>query len=207
MEGISAEYVGLGVTQEDRRNNTVSLSYTHNFSPNVINEARGGFNRQSLLSHSNTTLQGFLSSIGFTQSDISAYGSVVGAFALSTFGHPAINFSKTFTTFNNGGRNTFRPLNQNLVTFGDTLTWIKGRHAFRMGGDLVRNAAVDGFALNRGNPRGSMTYAGTRYKSIHGVSVGAAAYFRQLGIAAASSHGRKQLGARLFRSGFLESEF
>ena len=161
VEGISAEYVGLGVTQQDRRNNTVSLSFTHNFSPNVINEARGGFNRQSLLRHSNTTLQGFLSSIGFTPADISSYGSVVGAFALSTDGHPAINFSNTFTTFNNGGRNTFRPLNQNLATFGDTLTWVKGKHAFRIGGDVVRNAAVDGFALNRGNPRGLMTYSGT----------------------------------------------
>jgi outer membrane receptor protein involved in Fe transport len=29
-----------------------------------------------------------------------------------------------------------------------------------MGGDVVRNAAVDGFALNRGSPRGSMTYGG-----------------------------------------------
>src|SRR4029077_6142391 len=86
---------------------------------------------------------------------------VVGALALSTYGHPAINFSNTFTTFNNGGRNTFRPLNQKLVTFCDTLTWIKGKHAFRMGGDVVRNAAVDGFALNRGNPRGLMTYSGS----------------------------------------------
>src|ERR1700730_5664744 len=160
-EGFFAEYIGLGGTQQTRRNNTVSLSFTHNFSANLINELRGGFNRQSLLRRSNTTLQGFLSSIGFTQSDISSYGSVVGPFALSTYGHPAINFSGTFTTFNNGGRNTFRPLNQNLATFGDTLTWIKGKHAFRMGGDVVRNAAVDGFALNRGNPRGSMTYAGS----------------------------------------------
>ncbi len=161
VEGTSAAYVGLGLTQNDRRNNTVSLSYTHVFSPSFINEVRGGFNRQKLLRHSNTTLEGFLSSIGFDQSDIDAYGAVVGNFALGTFGHPAINFSNTFTTFNNGGRNTFRPLDQNLVTFGDTLTWIKGKHAFRMGGDLVRNSAVDGFALNRGNPRGSMTYSGT----------------------------------------------
>jgi len=28
-----------------------------------------------------------------------------------------------------------------------------------MGADFVRNQAVDGFALNRGNPRGLMTYA------------------------------------------------
>ena len=161
VETNSAAYVGLGLTQNDRRNNTVSLSYTHAFSPSFINEVRGGFNRQKLLRHSNTTLEGFLSSIGFDQSDIDAYGAVVGSFALGTFGHPAINFSNTFTTFNNGGRNTFRPLDQNLVTFGDTLTWIKGKHAFRLGGDLVRNSAVDGFALNRNNPRGLITYTGT----------------------------------------------
>jgi hypothetical protein len=156
-----AAYTGLGLTQNDRRNNTLSLSYSHSFSTAVINELRGGFNRQKLLRHSNTTLEGFLSSIGFDQSDIASYGSVVGPLALSTFGHPAINFSGTFPTFTNGGRNTFRPLDQNLITFGDTLTWIKGKHDFRFGGDLVRNAAVDGFALNRGNPRGSMTYGGT----------------------------------------------
>ncbi len=158
---VVSPFTGLGLTQNDRRNNTVSLSFTHAFRATTVNEARGGFNRQSLLRHSNTTLEGFLSSIGFDQSDVGAYGSVVGPFALSTFGHPAINFSGTFATFANGGRNTFRPLDQNLVTFGDTLTWIVGKHAFRMGGDVVRNAAVDGFALNRGNPRGSMTYGGT----------------------------------------------
>jgi len=158
---VVSPYTGLGLTKDDRRNNTVSLSYTHTFKATVVNETRGGFNRQSLLRHSNTTLDGFLSSIGFDQSDIDAYGSVVGPFALSTFGHPAISFSNAFATFTNGGRNTFRPLDQNLITIGDTLTWILGKHDFRMGGDLVRNAAVDGFALNRGNPRGSMTYAGT----------------------------------------------
>jgi hypothetical protein len=154
-------FTGLGLTQNDRRNHTVSISYLHSFKQNLINEARGGFNRQGLLRHSNTTLEGFLSSIGFDQSDIDAYGSVVGPFALSTFGHPAISFSNTFATFTNGGRNTYRPLDQNLVTFGDTLTWVVGKHDFRMGGDVVRNAAVDGFALNRGNPRGSITYGGT----------------------------------------------
>jgi hypothetical protein len=158
---VVSPYTGLGLTKDDRGNNTVSLSYTHTFKDTVVNETRGGFNRQSLLRHSNTTLDGFLSSIGFDQSDIDAYGSVVGPFALSTFGHPAISFSNTFATFTNGGRDTFRPLDQNLITFGNTLTWIVGKHDFRMGGDLVRNAAVDGFALNRGNPRGSMTYAGT----------------------------------------------
>jgi len=153
-------YTGLGLTQNDRRNHTISLSYVHTFKASLVNEARGGVNRENLFRHSNTTLQGFLSGIGFDQSDIDAYGSVVGPFSLSTFGHPAISFG-SFAAFTNGGRNTFRPLDENLVTFGDTLTWVVGKHAFRMGGDIVRNAAVDGFASNRGNPRGLMTYTGT----------------------------------------------
>ena len=155
---VVSPYTGLGLTQNNRQNQTVQLSYTRIFKPTLVNEARGGFNKENLLRHSNTTLQGFLSGIGFDAADIAAYGSVVGQFALSTFGHPAISFSNTFATFTNGGRNTYRPENQDLITFGDTLTWVRGKHNLRMGADFVRNQAVDGFALNRGNPRGSMTY-------------------------------------------------
>jgi hypothetical protein len=159
------------LTQYDRKNHTVSLSYTHAWQARFVNELRGGFNRQALLRHSNTTLEGFLSSVGFDQSDIAAYGDVVGPFALSTFGHPAVNFG-SFAAFSNGGRNTFRPLDQNLITMGDTFTWVIGKHDLRMGGDLVRNQAVDGFALNRGNPRGSMTYSGTGTNPFTGFLLG-----------------------------------
>ncbi|HET9305014.1 MAG TPA: carboxypeptidase-like regulatory domain-containing protein [Candidatus Sulfotelmatobacter sp.] len=155
---VVSPYIGLGLTKNNRQNQTVALSYTRIFRPTLVNELRGGFNKENLLRHSNTTLEGFLSSIGFDAADIAAYGSVVGQFALGTFGHPAINFSNTFATFTNGGRNTYRPENQGLITFGDTLTWVLGKHNLRMGLDFVRNQAVDGFALNRGNPRGSMTY-------------------------------------------------
>jgi hypothetical protein len=157
---VQAPYTGLGLSQLDRRNDTVSVSYTHVFNSNIVNETRGGFNRQKLFRHSNTTLGSFLSSIGFDQSDIDAYGAVVGPAELDTFGHPAISFSNRFATFQNGGRNTDRPMDQNLATFGDTFTWVIRNHSLRMGADFVRNAAVDGFAVNRGNPRGLMTYAG-----------------------------------------------
>jgi len=154
---VVAPFTGLGLSQLDRKNNTVSLSYTHVFSSSVVNEARGGFNRQNLYRHSNTTLRSFLSSIGFDQSDIDAYGAIVGPAELDTFGHTGINVSR-FANFTNGGRNTDRPMDQNLVTFGDTFTWVMGKHNFKAGADFVRNAAVDGFAVNRGNPRGSLTY-------------------------------------------------
>lgn len=153
-------YPGLGLTQSNRQNNTLGLSYTRVFSPNAVNEVRGGFNKENLLVHSNTTLQGFLSGIGFNSSDIAAYGSTVGGFALGTDGQPAISFNNSFATFDNGGRNTYRPLSQALTTFGDTFTWVRGKHALKFGADWVRNWALDGFSLNRGNPRGSMTYAG-----------------------------------------------
>jgi hypothetical protein len=158
---VQAPYTGLGLRQTDRRNDTVNVSYTRLLGAHFVNEARGGFNFQKLFTHSNGTLQSFLSTIGFSQNDIDAYGAVVGKNELSTFGNPAINFSGAFATFANGGRNTDRPLDQNLVTFGDTFTWVLGKHSLKSGADFVRNAAVDGFAVNRGNPRGSMTYTGS----------------------------------------------
>ena len=152
-------YTGLGLTQTNRRNDTVSGSYVRTISNSLVNELRGGFNRQGLFVHSNTTLQSFLSSIGFDDSDIAAYAAVVGQSELSTHGHMAVNFSNSFTTFTNGNRSTDRPENENLITVGDTLSWTLGKHNLKMGADLVRNQAVDGFAVNRGNVRGLATYA------------------------------------------------
>ncbi len=166
---VQGAFTGLGLSQTERRNNTISLSYTHIFSPNIVNELRGGFNKQHLFTHSNTTLKGFLSGIGFSAADITAYGAVVGPAELDTHGHTAVvlgNGPTAFQTFDRGGRNTDRPADQDIVTFGDTLTWTLGRHSLKMGADFVRNQAVDGFAVNRGVPRGQVTYRGTGVSSL-----------------------------------------
>jgi hypothetical protein len=155
---VQSPYTGLGLTQFERSNHTVSLSHTHVWT-NVVNEARGGFNRQETFRQAPTTLRQFLQSIGFDSSDISAYAGVVGEFTLDTFGHPALQLGN-YALLNNGGRNTNRPLNENAVTFGDTLSWVKERHAFKFGGDFVRNSVVDGFTMGRGNPRGRINYTG-----------------------------------------------
>lgn len=157
---VVSPFTPLGLTQNDRRNDTLSFSEVHMFTPALINEARGGFNRVPYLRRSNTTLRGFLESIGFDQSDIGAWGQVITPSALDTFGHPAINIGSAFQGLGNGGRNTYRPLDQNLITFGDTLTWVHGMHSIRAGGDWVRNAANDGFTSGRGNPRGLVNYSG-----------------------------------------------
>jgi hypothetical protein len=153
---------GLGLSQRDIRDNTLSFSYVHMFSGSLINEARGGFNRESSFTHSNTTLQSFLSSIGFDQNAIDAYAAVVGQSQLSTHGQPYINIAGNFVSFGrNGDRNTERQTSQYLATFGDTLTWVVHNHNFKMGGDVVRNVGQDGFAASRSNPRGQIAYRGS----------------------------------------------
>ncbi len=156
---VQTPYIGLGLTQNEQTNHTLSLSYTRIFADNLVNEARGGFNFQYLFRRSNTTPESFLQSIGFDSSDIAAYFSVIGETARPTYGHVGVAFGGSYANFATGGRNTFRPLDQNLYTFGDTLTWIKGQHTIKGGFDAVFNSALDGFANNRGNPRGLITYS------------------------------------------------
>jgi hypothetical protein len=91
--------------------------------------------------------------------DINAFGSVAGPSVLDSYGHLAI-YLGNFARFTNGGRNVYRPLNQDLATFGDTLTWIHGRHTFKFGADVVHNGAEDGFSAQRGNVRGLVNYTG-----------------------------------------------
>lgn len=158
---VVAPFTPLGLTQNDTQNHTLSLSEVHMFGVSVVNEVRGGFNRVPSLRHSNQTLRQFLKNIGLSDADITAYGAVITPDALDTYGHPAINYGSTYQAFTNGGRNTYRPLDENLITLGDTLTWNKGRHTMKFGVDEVRNQAVDGFTSGRGNPRGSMTYSGS----------------------------------------------
>jgi len=156
---VASPLTGLGLLQRTRSNYTLANSYTKVIRPNLVNEVRGGFNWQSLLTHGNTTLDSFLSNSGFTQQQINSYGSVIGSSELNTYGEMAVKING-YTGVTNGGRSVYRPLNQNLLTFGDTITWVLGRHNIRIGGDVVRNQADDGYPANRGNPRGLLTYSG-----------------------------------------------
>ena len=159
---VRSPFTGLGLTQQQRRTHTLSGSYVRTIRNNIVNEARGGFNREFIFLHSNTTLQSFLSSIGLDQNAIDAYGAVVGPAELATFGHTVIAYGSKFTPFDKSGdRNTDRQESQYLSTFGDTLTWVIGNHNLKMGADFVHNEGLDGFSTGRGNPRGTMTYTGS----------------------------------------------
>ncbi len=153
-------YPAFGLRKNQQTNHTLSLTYTRVFSQSIVNELRGGFNRQKLYRHGPKKLREILSSIGFSDAEITTYGSVVGPSALDTFGQPELRIAN-FATITNGGRSVDRRLDQELMTFGDTLTWITGRHSIKGGFDTVRNGATDGFTANRGNPRGRIDYTGS----------------------------------------------
>jgi hypothetical protein len=198
-----AAYPAFGLRLNEQTNHTLSLSYTRLFSANLINEARGGFNSQSLFRRAPLTLRQFLSSIGFNDAEITAYGAVVGAAAIDTPGQTEIRVAN-FATLNNGGRSVNRTLDQKLVTFGDTLTWIKGLHSLKGGVDVVRNHGTDGFVANRGNPRGRINYTGTTAtdafaRFLIGLPPNSVQYVEKL---------RGQLDAKNFEYGFfLQDEF
>ncbi|MBA2705213.1 MAG: carboxypeptidase regulatory-like domain-containing protein [Blastocatellia bacterium] len=176
-------YPAFGLRENQQTNHTLSLTYTRIFSQSVVNELRGGFNRQKLYRHAPHTLREILTSIGFSAGEITAYGAVVGPAALDTFGQPELRITN-LATLTNGGRSVDRRLDQELMTFGDTLTWIKGGHAFKFGADTVRNRATDGFTANRGNPRGRIEYTGSNMdpfaRFLLGLPANAARYVQKL---------------------------
>jgi hypothetical protein len=157
---VASPLPAFGLLSQHQKNHTLSLSYTRIFSNSFVNELRGGVNYQFLFRRANLTTGQFLSSIGFNEAEITAYGAVVGPSLIDSPGQVAFTFAP-FQGIPNGGRNTNRPLDQKLSTFGDTATWTTGRHTIKAGADFVRNQAVDGFALNRNNPRGLLTWGAT----------------------------------------------
>jgi hypothetical protein len=158
---VSYPYTGLGLNEIIRLNSVVSLSYTHVFTANLVNEARGGYNFQNEGFEDPRTVSGFLSSIGFSSDQLANYGNVIGANALALHGNPNINFSSSgITGFGDDSRSSDRKFNSHLITFGDTVNWQKGRHAFKIGADFVHNEAEDGFGATRNTPQSSMSYNG-----------------------------------------------
>jgi hypothetical protein len=157
---VASPLPAFGVLSQHQKNHTLSLSYTRLFSNTFVNELRGGINYQFLYRRANQTTGQFLSSVGFNAEEIAAYGAIVGPSLIDTPGQVAFTIGP-FAGIPNGGRNTDRPMDQKLSTFGDTVTWSIGNHSIKAGGDFVRNQAVDGFALNRNNPRGTVNYGTT----------------------------------------------
>ena len=154
---VSNPLPAFGVQEDATRNHTVSLSYTRLFGNNFVNELRGGVNFQNREVGAKFTTREFLESIGFNQQEIEAYGNGVGTSLLDVPGYPRFvigSFQQPATSRNNA----FRLIDQNLMTFGDTATYIRGNHTFKAGADFVQNKANDAAVIGRNDPRGTVNY-------------------------------------------------
>ncbi len=161
QNAVSYPYTGLGLNQYVRKNSVLQISYTHIFTPHLVNEARGGYNIENAVYGDNTTVASFLSSIGMSSADVTAYGALIGTGSLGLLGNPNITFGGSVATLGDDGRSSDRNLTQHLATFGDTVSWQKGRHSFKFGADFVRNEALDSFGALRDTPQSTMSYSGT----------------------------------------------
>lgn len=130
---------GFGVTQDFRGGN-FSLTETHTFSPNLVNEARIGYAR----------LQGAV--LPETLVNIADIG--MSRFNQSTVpGIPDINVTGAFRLGYSvdadqaGAQNTFH--------YADTLSWVRGKHTMRFGGE-ARRYRINYFNNNR--QRGALAF-------------------------------------------------
>jgi len=120
------------------QNRTLAISDQHIFSPTVINEARFGY----FMLNNTRTLDDFLTE-EFTSAALGISNPALlfddspGTRRLGHFiGRPGTNMSQ----FSFGGPNdSFNRRKQQTFSFSDNLTWIKGSHTLRFGGDLKRH--------------------------------------------------------------------
>jgi hypothetical protein len=110
------------------RNHFVAASNTHTFLPNLINETRAGYTR-------------------FDQVSINRLADIPAAelLGIRNLNRPDLPFTNGLPQigiagFSTIGEITFLPYFNviNTYQFINTLTWVKGRHTFRFGGDIRR---------------------------------------------------------------------
>jgi hypothetical protein len=113
---------GFGDTRESRRQ-IFTLNETHTFSPALVNEARLGFNRINITFTPNAQLN---------PADFGINNGVNAPIGL-----PQINIAGG--NFNIGGPQNFpQGRADTTVVFSDTLSYLRGNHSFRFGGEFRR---------------------------------------------------------------------
>jgi hypothetical protein len=122
------------------------LTYTRTFSPAIVNETRFGFTRtdeRDLGAHQGTDYN-------------SQLGLPVGAGDPSLNGFPLF----TITNFEALGDGSNLPVHFTVNNFdtADTVTWVKGTHVMKFGGDLLH---VQFFQPYNNNNRGTYTFTGS----------------------------------------------
>jgi len=127
----------------DPQNSSVHrLNWDHTFSPNVLNHMTFGYLNRN---------EGY----GTVNADaVDVLPKIAGVAAHDV--PPVINFSDGFASFgNNRGINTFNVTTRPTYVINDLVTWIKGNHTIKIGGEY-RN--IGGNAHDTSNQAGSFSF-------------------------------------------------
>lgn len=130
--GNFSGFIGGGTNNINNSISTI-LDDTHVFSPNIVNEARGGYTRHN----GSFELAGVGEGLDFANKNgIAVYPFPVLMFPNIVFSPSGLaSGSMSFTSLGSGGPN----LNiENTFQVSDNLTWNKGSHSFKIGADLRR---------------------------------------------------------------------
>ena len=147
----------FGAGNGDIKAQSLTFNDTHTFSPTVINEFRFGWN----------SIKFFMTSIDY------------GKNLASAMGIPGINVNDvtsamtqmTFQNIRNLGANGNQPLitNQNDFQIFDSVTWIKNKHTFKLGGSVTfRSREI----LNADTIVGSFAFNNNMTSNCAGVAAG-----------------------------------
>lgn len=137
----------LGIFGSRVRSNQslMGLNHTHLFRNNLINEARIGFSRTANRERGYNQGRDYAAEFGLPDTTTDP----------NLIGFPRFTILNFMTL--GDGNNMPVEFTVNNVQFGDTLTWVKGRHLVKFGGDVLRTQFFQPY-LN--NNRGTFNFLG-----------------------------------------------
>jgi hypothetical protein len=115
---------------------TVAISDTHAFSPTLVNEAKVGFSRTFSYTYDTNYGQDLLSKLAINGISNPGNDPAIGGMPSFRF-TGAVGFQGT-DTFANGNSQA-----QNTWQVTDNLSWFRGRHTYKLGGDVRRYQVND----------------------------------------------------------------
>ena len=123
------------------------VSATYNFKPNLINEARFGYTRNNNGNTNPFTGPAFAQSLGLTG---------IGTNNLYFNGVTEVDFNN-LTSLNVARLSSISQ--SNTYQYTDTLSWTKGRHAMKFGGDIRHIQAVSPLGFNGADNYGTFDFS------------------------------------------------
>jgi outer membrane receptor protein involved in Fe transport len=153
-------------------NQNAVLGWDRTFSPAIVNELRVGFNRFNVVDTANSYGVNENNALGIPNGNIPglAYTSGIAQFNISGFAVSGGNSGPGLTA-DPGWTDAKRIAN--IFDYNDSLTWVKGKHTLKFGGDLQRIQST--LTNSQDDPRGIFNFD-ANYTSNLGASGTGSAY-------------------------------